>query len=115
MSLIRVLAVTGLVAFATGVGGTAQRTQEAASITYGRAKITLGMTVEQVEKNLAEAARHIQMLADKETALVYQNGVTDDFEGQVTFGGGRAIYADYHMPNARSADELAQEIAGGRG
>jgi len=70
------------------------------------------MTVGQVEQRLSVAARHLQMLSDKETALVYQNGVTDAFEGQITFGGGRVIYAAYQMPNAFTADELAQEIAG---
>jgi len=79
---------------------------------YGQARVTLGMTVEQVEQNLAEGARHIQFRSDKETAIVRQNGVTDDFEGQITFRGGHVIYADYHLPNAHTADELAQEIAG---
>jgi hypothetical protein len=112
MSLIRALAITGAVALAGGFTGTAQRTQEQPSITYGMARVSLGMTVEQVEQHLAEAARHIQLLSDKETALVYRNGEADDVEGQVTFRSGHVIYADFKMPNARSADELAQEIAG---
>jgi hypothetical protein len=112
MSPIRVLAAIGAVVLYVGLNTTAQPSQEEAFMTYGRARITLGMTVAQVEHHLAESSRHIQFLSDKETAIVYQNGVTDDFEGQITFGGGHVIYADYHLPNARTADELAQEIAG---
>jgi hypothetical protein len=112
MSLIKVLAAVGAIIFCAGLNTPAQRSQEQAFMTYGQARITLGMTVEQVEQHLSEAARHIRFLSDKETSLVYQNGVTDDFEGQITFGGGHVIYADYHLPNAKTADELAQEIAG---
>jgi hypothetical protein len=112
MNLGRVLAVMGAVAFVGVLTGDAQRTKEQPSISFGMAAISLGMTVEQVDRNLAGAARHIQMLPDKQTALVYRNGVTDDFEGQITFSGGRAVFAQFQMPNAKSADELAQEIAG---
>jgi len=112
MSLTRVLVAIGMVVLYSGLNRPAQHLQEQAFMTYGRARITLGMTVEQVEQHLSEEARHIQFLSDKETAIVYQNGVTDDFEGQITFGGGHVIYADYHMPNVRTADDLAQEIAG---
>jgi hypothetical protein len=112
MSLIRVLTGVGAVVLCARLNAPAQRPQEQAFMTYGRARIALGMTVEQAEQRLAESSRHIQFLSDKETATVYQNGVTDDFEGQITFGGGHVIYADYHLPNARTADELAQEIAG---
>ncbi len=111
MSLIGVLAVACAAALATGIKGTAQRKQEQPSITFGMAKISLGMTVEQVQESLSGAARHIQFLPDKETSVVRRNG-DDDSEGQVTFSDGRAIYAQYQMPNALSADELAQEIAG---
>ena len=110
MSLIRVLAATGAIVLASGA--TQRKHELPPSIRFGAARISLGMTVEQVEQQLSQAARHIQMLPDKQTALVYQNGVTDDFDGQITFGGGHVIYADYQMANAHSADELAQEIAG---
>jgi hypothetical protein len=43
---------------------------------------------------------------------VYVNGVSDDFEGQVTVRGGHVIYSQFEMPDAHSFDELAQEIAG---
>jgi hypothetical protein len=112
MSLIRTMALLGAAALATGLKGEAQRAQTQPSITYGMAKISLGMTVEQVEQHLAEAARHIKKGSDKDTALVYLNGESTDFEGQITFASGHVIYADYHMPTVSNADELAQEIAG---
>ncbi len=99
-------------ALTTGLNGSQQLAQEQPSIAYGMAKISLGMTVEQVEQHLAEAARHIKKGSDKDTTLVYLNGESTDFEGQITFAGGHVIYADYHMPTVDSADELAQEIAG---
>jgi hypothetical protein len=49
------------------------------------------------------------MLPDKVTALVYVNGVSDDFEGQVTLRGGHVIYSQFEMPDAHSSDQLAQE------
>jgi hypothetical protein len=112
MSSKKTLALLGAVALATGLNGRAQRAQGQPSITYGMARISLGMTVEQVEQRLAESARHIKTDSDKDTALVYTNGKSSDFEGQITFASGRVIYADYHMPTVYSADELAQEIAG---
>jgi hypothetical protein len=112
MSLIKTFALVGTIAVATWLSGAAQRTQGQPSIGYGTAKVSLGMSVEQVQQHLAEANRHIKTLSDKDTALVYQNGESVDFEGQITFGSGHVIYADYHMPVANSADELAQEIAG---
>lgn len=90
-----------------------QRTQEQPSINFGAARISLGMTVEEVDKRLADANQHLKFFPpDKETGLVYVNGTTDDMEGQVTFSSGHTIYAAYQMPNAQDADELAQEIAG---
>ena len=112
MSLIKTFALVGAVALIPGIKGEAQRAQVQPSITYGMAKISLGMTVEQVEQHLAESARHIKKGSDKDTELVFTNGESSDFEGQITFASGRVIYADYHMPVAHSADELAQEIAG---
>lgn len=112
MRLASVFAATGAVVFVVALSVPAQHAPVQASITYGIAKISLGMTVEQVVQNLAGAARHMETLSDKDTALVYRNGESNDFEGQITFGNGHVIYADYQMPNARSADELAQEIAG---
>jgi hypothetical protein len=112
VSLIRILAVVGAVALGTGLNGQEQHSQEQPSMSYGTARISLGMTAEQVEQVLSDGARHIKFLPDKITAIVYQNGVSDDFEGQITFGDGHVIYATYQMPTAHNADELAQEIAG---
>jgi hypothetical protein len=100
------------VAVATALHGAAQRTQEQPSISFGMAKISLGMTVEQVKESLAGTARHITFLSDKETSLVYRDGVADEMEGQITFYGGRVAFAQYQLPNVQSADALAQEIAG---
>jgi hypothetical protein len=110
--IIRAFGLVGAVALVTTLNGTAQRTQRQPSISYGETTISLGMTVEEVERHLADAARHIKTLSDKDTALVYRNGETDDFEGQITFRARHVVYADFHMPNVHSADELAQEIAG---
>lgn len=112
MGFTKVFVAAGAIAFAIAFSAAAQHAQVQPSIIYGGAKISLGMTAEQVTQNLAGASRHIQTLSDKNTGLVYRNGVTDEFEGQLTFGNGHVIYADYHMPEAHSADELAQEIAG---
>jgi hypothetical protein len=112
MSLLKTWALVGAVALTSGLNGAPQGTQGQPSITYGMAKISLGMTVEQVQQHLAEASRHIKALSNKDTALVYRNGESQDFEGQITFANGRVIYADFHMPEIKSADELAQEIAG---
>lgn len=111
MSLTRVLTVVGAFALGAGINSAVQRPQQQAFMTYGQTRISLGMTVEQVEQRLSDAGLHLQFLPDKETALVYPN-VSGALEGQITFGGGHVIYADYHMPNANSADELAQGIAG---
>jgi hypothetical protein len=72
------------------------------------------MTVEQVQKVLAESARHIEFMSDKHTALVRINNapVPNGDEGQVTFFDGRVVYAAFHFPDAHAADHLAQEIAG---
>jgi hypothetical protein len=111
MSLIRVLSGTGALIVGVVLNVAAQRTQSQPSITFGMAKISLGMTVQQVQESLSRAARHIQFLPDKETSIVRRNG-DDDAEGQVNFSGGRTVYAEYQMPDVHTADELAQEIAG---
>jgi len=103
------LAMVGMVLL---VSGTPQLPQEQPSISFGLAKITLGMTVRQVEQRLSEGGLHIQFLPDKKTGVVHLNGDTGSTEGQVTFSDGRAIYAEFQMPDVQNADELAQEIAG---
>jgi hypothetical protein len=110
--LTRLLALAGVVALLTGRNGASQQAQQPPSITFGMAKVSLGMSVQQVEQHLSEAGRHIQFLPDKRTAIVSVSGNPGDSEGQVTFSGGRAIYAEFQMPEVQNADELAQEIAG---
>jgi hypothetical protein len=112
MILIRSLAMAGMVLLTSAGTGSSERPQEQPSISFGMAQISLGMTVQEVEQRLSEGARHIQFLSDKKTAIVHLNGEPDRTEGQVTFSGGRAIYAQFQMPDVQSADELAEEIAG---
>jgi hypothetical protein len=102
--------VIGALAFAVVLQVSAARNQP--SIAFGTATVSLGMTVEQVQERLSGAARSIKFLPDKVTALVYTNGEPDGTEGQITFSGGRVVYAQFQMRSVRNADELAQEIAG---
>jgi hypothetical protein len=110
-----VLAMVGALSFAMATHGFAQENQT--SITFGTASVRLGMTIEQVQERLAGSGRYVKFLPDKVTGLVCITGESDPngVEGQVTFAGGRAIYAQFQMPNVHSADELAQEIAGAVG
>jgi hypothetical protein len=64
MTLIRVLALAGMVAL-LGRDGALLQTQEQPSIAFGMAKVSLGMTVQQVEQHLSEAGRYIEFLPDK--------------------------------------------------
>lgn len=74
MSLLRGLAAAAAFAAAVlGVRSEAQHKQHPASIAFGTAEISLGMTVEQVERALAESARRIEFMSDKHTALVRAN------------------------------------------
>ncbi len=71
------------------------------------------MTTEQVKTSLAESARHIEFMSDKQTALVCVNNTPcDGGQGQVTFLDGRVVYAAFDFPTPRDANEMAQEIAG---
>jgi len=113
MTLTRLWSLAVLVALLVGSNGVSQKTREQPSVTFGMAKVSLGMTVQQVEQRLSEAGRHIQFLSDKKTAIVYVGGNSaGDSEGQVTFSRGIVIYAEFQMSSVQSADELAQEIAG---
>jgi hypothetical protein len=91
----------------------AQRKQEPPSIAFGGAQVSLGMRIEQVEKNLAETARHIEFMSDKHTALVCSNNAPcRGGQGQITFLDGQVAYAAFDFPAPRDANELAQELAG---
>lgn len=113
------LLVVGVCMFAGLLnGGVPQRSQERRQdrpfISYGTAKVSLGMTIEEVQQNLATSSRHMKTLPDDtDSSLVYVNGQSEpNSEGQIIFKRGRVIYADYKMPVVNNADELAQEIAG---
>jgi hypothetical protein len=113
MTFSKSFTLVGVFALFT-VLGAAQRPQTEPTISYGTAGISLGMTVEQVEQHLAQAARHTKPVSDddKNNLLVYLNGGDADFEGQIAFRNGRVVYADYQMPVTDNSDDLAQEIAG---
>jgi hypothetical protein len=107
-ALVFVAAVAALT-----LSGEAQH--KAPSIAFGGAQVSLGMTPEQVEKNLADASRHIEFLKqDQHTARVRVNNSKEPAgdEGQVTFFNGRLVYAAFDFPTPRDAHELAQELAG---
>ena len=114
MNLIRLFVVTGVVVLATAFSVSSQRKQLLPSISFGEAQVSLGMSVGEVVRNLAENGRHIEFMPDKHTALVHMNNapISSGSEGQVTFFDGRVTYAAFHFPDARDAYELAQEIAG---
>ncbi|MGC1417043.1 MAG: hypothetical protein WA817_17275 [Candidatus Acidiferrum sp.] len=114
MNLPKSLALIGAIPIVLAFNMEAQRKQEPPSIEFGGAQISLGMTVEQVQKNLAANARHIELMTDKHTALIRINNapLPSGSEGQVTFFDGRVAYAAFHFPDAQDADQLAQEIAG---
>jgi hypothetical protein len=87
MTQLRKLAVIGAVAAAfLGVNTEAQRRQKPPSIAFGTAEVSLGMSVEEVQKNLSESARHIEFMGDKHTALVRVNNAPvpsgDDSRGR---------------------------------
>jgi hypothetical protein len=111
MTMTRLLAVFGAVALTAGLHADAQRKPEPPSIDFGGAQVLLGMTVEQVEKNLTQSARHIQFVPDTQTAIIRTNGANES-EGQVNFDGGHVVYAAFDFPTPHNANELAQEIAG---
>jgi hypothetical protein len=114
MNPFKTLALTMAILAVLGFSREAQQRQESPFIEFGGAQIALGMTVEQVEKNLAESTRHFEFMTDKHTALVRINNAPASSvnEGQVTFFYGRVVYAAFHFPDADNADQLAQEIAG---
>lgn len=89
---------------------------------FGGARVSLGMTVEQVERNLAAIGGHLKFFYDGQTA----SGMTEQAasvtlksppepnsdEGQVTFYNGRVGYADFKFSGTRDAVVLAQELTG---
>lgn len=100
----------------------AQEGKQQPYLEFGGARVLLGMTVRQVEGNLAATGRHLKFLYDGRTASgmteqdasVNLNNVTEPngFEGQVTFYNGRVGYAAFQFTETRDAVVLAQELAG---
>jgi hypothetical protein len=103
-----------LVALTVGFNTGAQQRRHPPSISFGMAYVSIGMTREQVEQNLTQGGRHLELLPDKQTELVVPNGKSgpQDREGEVMFVGGRAVFAEFDFPETASATELAQEVAG---
>jgi len=94
--------------------------QEQPSVTFGASKIYLGMTREEVQRRLAESARHIVVQSglptgDQHLSLttVARNATSDpnDSEGVVAFRDDRVNSAELSMPVPQNADVLAEEIA----
>lgn len=116
--MIRIKTLAGLGAIGIGLLGAntrAQRNDALPSIGFGTAEVSLGMTVGQVERVLAQSARHLEFLSeDTHTALVRINHVAEPKgdEGQVTFLNGKAVYVAFQFPNATTAEQLGQELAG---
>ena len=122
MSFVRVLAVASVVVFTSRFNACQrtkqpqqqpqEQTQEQPSLTFGSARISLGMTQGQVEQHLSEASRHIAHagLGDQNMMGVFRNGELIQ-EGGMWFRDGRVVFAVIQMPNAKNADELAEQIA----
>lgn len=112
MRLTRALAIASSMALASWSMGCAQRKQEQPSITFGTARISLGMTMEEVKQRLSEAAMHIDFKSpDKNMAYVIRNGELYGLDGGITFHDGYVIDAVLSMPNAKSAEDLAEQIS----
>jgi hypothetical protein len=100
----------------------AQEGKQQPYLEFGGARVSLGMTVGQVERILAAAGRHLKFLYDGQTASgmteqaasVTLSNVTEPNgdEGQVTFYNGRVGYAAFVFSGTRDAVVLAQELAG---
>jgi hypothetical protein len=111
MSAVRALTVTGAVVLAAALTLVAQQASKP-SLNFGSANISLGMTPQQVQLLLTEAGQHFQFLRDEKPPLQTLMIDGSDDGGQVTFSDRYAVFVEYRMPVARSADALAQEIAG---
>lgn len=92
----------------------AQQQRPQAYIEFGRARVSLGATIDQASRNLAQSGLRLKFLSDGQTALVTPNDGSDqnNDEGQVTFYNGRVAYAAFQFPQTNDAVVLAQELAG---
>lgn len=92
-----------------------QRREEAPSLEVDGTRIQLGMTQEQVMTALEKNGMKLRFLFDGHAALVVRKDTppnVNDFDSQITFYDGRAAYVSFQFPDAHSAVQLAQEIAG---
>jgi len=111
LSTLRILRFT--LAILTSSGLLIAQSNEVASITFGMARVAIGMSREQVQTSIAGSSRRLLFETGNRDniGLVYQG---DRYEGQVTFNtrSRRVVYAAYHYPATRDATTLAQQIAG---
>lgn len=108
------LAISTCLVLATGivVVALAQQRETPPAISFGSAQVSIGMTKEKLEQNLAVNGWHLQPIQNyKQSAMIEENS-GGSTTGQVVFADDRVAYIDYQFPNARNATELAQEIAG---
>jgi hypothetical protein len=92
-----------------------QRKEEPPSLDIDGTRIQLGMSQEQVMTALDKNGMKLRFLWDGHAALVVRKDTppdVNDFDSQVTFYDGRAAYVSFQFPQAHSAVQLAQEIAG---
>ena len=115
MPIFKTATFAGVLLTILSVNSGGQGRLEQPSLDIGGAQISLGMTVEQVKATLDKNGKHLRFLWDEKTALVVRNGTptdVNDFDAQVTINNGRVVYVSFQFPEAHSAAELAQEIAG---
>lgn len=92
-----------------------QRKEDPPSLEIDGTRIQLGMTQEQVTAALDKNGMKLRFVFDGHVALVVRKDTpqdVNDFDSQVTFYDGRAAYVSFQLPQAHSAVQLAQEIAG---
>jgi hypothetical protein len=98
---------------AAWLAGCKHQPREQASINFGTAKISLGMTKAQAERSLSAAARHIEFVnaGGQSKATVVRDGQPNDFNQSITFRDDIVVDAVSLMPTPNSVDELAEQIA----
>ena len=94
----------------------AERSQQEPFISYGGARISVGMTIGEVKRALSQANRHIEQDSSSGNIwIVSPNGSNILGEdGQITFNKDpepHVVFASYNLPDVKTAEELAKEIA----
>jgi hypothetical protein len=108
------LFVCALLTLFASVSLESQRKQELPSLEIDGTLIQLGMTQVQVMTALDKNGMKLRFLWDGHAALVVRKDAPNlnDADSQSTFYDGRAAYVSFQFPQAHSAVQLAQEIAG---